>query len=248
MNFLKRYKRYCKFIFQDLARFRNFHQAFGELVEGDRLFCGDVDLPYDDHLSEVYLPPLYEGAQGGAGDLGDYTVSLLGSHDKTRINVQLLPDSERGRDFDHNGFCFRLSRWKRRGKTWSLGFYKPLKAAFSGASTLSKVDGPRTRPLRMRMRFCKSCLLGKGCMTFARRGRRRTHVCHFCRPVRPAGRGARSRHTVSCGAPTFDKPRFKRLPSSADLALLTSSPSGDAPPSAVDAPINQENSARTSPS
>lgn len=78
------------------------YQDFAEIVEGEQLLCGAVDLPYDDHLSEVKVPVLYVGAAGGYGRYGEYTVTnLLGSKDVTVLRVQRLPDAYRAADYGH---------------------------------------------------------------------------------------------------------------------------------------------------
>jgi hypothetical protein len=78
------------------------YQDFAEVVEGEQLLCGEVDLPYDDHLSEVKVPVLYVGAGGGYGRYGEYTVTnLLGSKDVTLHRVQRLAEPARALDYGH---------------------------------------------------------------------------------------------------------------------------------------------------
>ncbi|HEX5750818.1 MAG TPA: hypothetical protein VFZ09_31630 [Archangium sp.] len=67
------------------------YQSFTEMVESDRLQCGDESLPYDDHLSEVKVPVLYVGAGGGFGDYGVYSAKRLGSKD---VSVHLVRKQE----------------------------------------------------------------------------------------------------------------------------------------------------------
>lgn len=54
------------------------YEANGVMLQGAQVVCHD-DTDLDDHLDDVTIPTLYIGAQGGFGDLGFYTTSLLGS-------------------------------------------------------------------------------------------------------------------------------------------------------------------------
>jgi hypothetical protein len=63
--------------------------------------CGDVDVPWDDHLAEVTIPIMYVGAAGGFGESGIYATTLLGSKDVTTLNVRLLDPAEEHLDFGH---------------------------------------------------------------------------------------------------------------------------------------------------
>jgi len=76
-------------------------QSFTEMVESDRLQCGDESLPYDDHLSEVKVPVLYVGAAGGFGGYGEYSAKQLGSKDVSVHLVKRLPDAYRVADYGH---------------------------------------------------------------------------------------------------------------------------------------------------
>ncbi|UCH84641.1 MAG: hypothetical protein JSW50_02805 [Candidatus Latescibacterota bacterium] len=60
-------------------------------AEYSRLFCDEVDLPYDDYLDEVTIPVLLVSAAGGFGETGFYSLDLLGSSDKTIHHVSLNP-------------------------------------------------------------------------------------------------------------------------------------------------------------
>jgi pimeloyl-ACP methyl ester carboxylesterase len=64
--------------------------------------CGEVDVPFDDHLADITNPILYVGAVGGTGDLGLYSLTLLGSTDVTSLIIQLLPPEDWGLDYGHN--------------------------------------------------------------------------------------------------------------------------------------------------
>ncbi|MFL6260508.1 MAG: hypothetical protein ACJ76Y_12410 [Thermoanaerobaculia bacterium] len=70
-----------------------------ELADADNATCGQVDVAFDDHLSEITVPVLYVGAGGGFGESGVYTTSLLGSTDVSTHIVSLAP--VRIADFGH---------------------------------------------------------------------------------------------------------------------------------------------------
>ena len=64
--------------------------------------CGDdPNLPYDKHLADIKVPVHYVGAGGGFGSYGLYTLSLLGSKDKTSHIVSFYPPPLQGFDFAH---------------------------------------------------------------------------------------------------------------------------------------------------
>lgn len=78
------------------------YQDFTEILEGEQLQCGNKNLPYDDHLSEVKVPVMYVGAGGGFGRYGEYAVTnLLGSRDVTIHRVQRLSEAQRVADYGH---------------------------------------------------------------------------------------------------------------------------------------------------
>ncbi|NIM50660.1 MAG: hypothetical protein GTN78_03655 [Gemmatimonadales bacterium] len=64
------------------------------------LQCDEVDLPLDEHLTDITAPILYVGAAGGGGP-DHYTASLAASNDFEQVFVQLLTDGERAFDFGH---------------------------------------------------------------------------------------------------------------------------------------------------
>jgi pimeloyl-ACP methyl ester carboxylesterase len=84
------------------------YESKGTMFQGDGAICGDT--PLDDHLHDVTLPVLYVGVQGGFGDLGIYTTSLL-SGDVEILNIKLRSDAERLFDFGHDD-VFRSSMSK----------------------------------------------------------------------------------------------------------------------------------------
>ena len=68
-------------------------------VDVDALFCGNVNVPFDDHLSEISVPILYVGTGGGFGQTGYYTTTLTASRDVTKFTVSITGD--RATDFGH---------------------------------------------------------------------------------------------------------------------------------------------------
>jgi pimeloyl-ACP methyl ester carboxylesterase len=76
-------------------------QSFTEMVESDRMQCGDESLPYDDHLAEVKVPVLYVGAAGGFGSYGVHSAKRLGSKDVSVHLVQKQSDANRIADYGH---------------------------------------------------------------------------------------------------------------------------------------------------
>ena len=77
------------------------YQSFTEMVESERMMCGDESLPYDDHLAQVKVPVLYVGAAGGYGGYGVHSAKQLGSKDVSVHLVQRLPDAWRVADYGH---------------------------------------------------------------------------------------------------------------------------------------------------
>lgn len=68
--------------------------------------CGQTDVPFDDHLSEVKVPVLYLGAAGGYGELGIHSTTLLGCDDVTSIVVQHQTEENAALDFGHGDTWF----------------------------------------------------------------------------------------------------------------------------------------------
>jgi hypothetical protein len=63
------------------------------------LVCDEMDVPWDDHLSEITAPMLLLAPRGGLGRAGHYTLGLLGSTDKTIADISFYPPDEL--DFGH---------------------------------------------------------------------------------------------------------------------------------------------------
>ena len=70
------------------------YQSVKMTMDAYRLVCGDPtdEVPWDDHLAEVTLPVLYVGANGGFGETGAFSTTLLGSDDVTSIEVTITND------------------------------------------------------------------------------------------------------------------------------------------------------------
>jgi len=77
------------------------YQSIGEIIDGQALISGAVDLPYDDHFREIKIPVFYIGAAGGEGEEGKYTLSLLGGTDKTSLLIKLYPSGYEAIDYGH---------------------------------------------------------------------------------------------------------------------------------------------------
>lgn len=63
--------------------------------------CTSLHSPYVSNLDRVKVPALYIGAAGGFGQLGDSTLSVLGSKDTKAVTIHLLPDDDAANDFGH---------------------------------------------------------------------------------------------------------------------------------------------------
>lgn len=70
----------------------------GAIIQGDGVACANT--PLDDHLHDIKVPVMYVGTQGGLGDLGYYTLTLLGSTDITKLNISLSANPYE--DFGHD--------------------------------------------------------------------------------------------------------------------------------------------------
>lgn len=71
------------------------------VLDGETVFCDQVDSPFDDHLADVTVPVLYVGAAGGFGEAGVFSTTLLGSTDTSTLIVQALPSGQEAEDFGH---------------------------------------------------------------------------------------------------------------------------------------------------
>ena len=74
------------------------YEAWGTMLQGDRVVCADT--PLDDHLAAVTIPAFNVGANGGFGPVDDYGFNLLGSTDKTNIDITITGDVFN--DFGHD--------------------------------------------------------------------------------------------------------------------------------------------------
>jgi len=70
-------------------------------VDGDLLFCGKTDAPFNDHLGQIAVPILHVGGAGGFGTSGFYTATFTKSKDVKTVLVQRQPDDKRQEDFGH---------------------------------------------------------------------------------------------------------------------------------------------------
>lgn len=85
----------------DIALNTPSYQSIGEILECEAIISGAIDLPYDDHFSEIKLPVFFVGATGGEGKYGQYVLSLLGSNDKESLIVELYPPEYAMLDYGH---------------------------------------------------------------------------------------------------------------------------------------------------
>jgi hypothetical protein len=72
-----------------------------ELADADQATCETQDVPFDDHLDDITVPVLYIGADGGFGQFGVYTTTLLGSTDRTTLIINKVPADQRLADYGH---------------------------------------------------------------------------------------------------------------------------------------------------
>lgn len=73
-------------------------ESLGTMLQGNRAICQDT--PLDDHLDDITAPLFYIGANGGFGDLGLYTTTLVGSSDVDTVTIELTGD--KFTDFGHD--------------------------------------------------------------------------------------------------------------------------------------------------
>jgi hypothetical protein len=80
------------------------------------IWCGDIEVPFDDHLADIKVPVFYVGAAGGLGETGLYSTTLLGSPDVSTLIVRLHPIDDIALDFGH------IDLWtaaNARGLVWT---------------------------------------------------------------------------------------------------------------------------------
>ena len=82
------------------------HQSMREAADLDALLCGEAPLPVNAPLANIRVPTLLLGAAGGIGEQGLFTLSQLGSTDKSSLIVQRLPPERRAEDFGHADLLF----------------------------------------------------------------------------------------------------------------------------------------------
>jgi pimeloyl-ACP methyl ester carboxylesterase len=66
-----------------------------------RMWCGTAGSPYGTHLGSITMPVLYLAVAGGFGTTGDYSTTLLGSRDVSRVLVRLQPVGQELIDYGH---------------------------------------------------------------------------------------------------------------------------------------------------
>jgi hypothetical protein len=76
-------------------------ESLGDFVDGEALYCGDVSVPFDDHLSDIRVPVLYLAAAGGFGTTGIYSTTLLASKDVKSLVIRLQPPGQESNDLGH---------------------------------------------------------------------------------------------------------------------------------------------------
>src|ERR1017187_245917 len=77
------------------------HLPMKSNFDTDALFCDNIPVPFDDHLSQIAVPILFAGAAGGFGQTGYYSTTLTASTDITKFTVQIQSDDQRAIDFGH---------------------------------------------------------------------------------------------------------------------------------------------------
>jgi hypothetical protein len=77
------------------------HLPMKSNFDTDALFCDNIPVPFDDHLSQIAVPILFAGAAGGFGQTGYYSTTLTASTDITKFTVQIQADDQRAIDFGH---------------------------------------------------------------------------------------------------------------------------------------------------
>jgi hypothetical protein len=92
--------------FTDFGYMTNFafavpsYENVNDLIDVEAAMAGIYDSG-SSHLAQAKVPVLYIGAAGGFGGYGNYSVSLLGSKDKTIKIIRLLPPGYEAADFGH---------------------------------------------------------------------------------------------------------------------------------------------------
>jgi hypothetical protein len=86
--------------------FVSFTKVFGYnpalyLSDAASVTCDEIDVPWDDHISEVRVPFFYVGAAGGFGTVGEYLTQIVGSSDVGSLIVRERPPEEVELDVGH---------------------------------------------------------------------------------------------------------------------------------------------------
>lgn len=63
-------------------------------LDGAAIGCEEIDSPYDDHLADITLPVFHIGAAGAYGELGLYTLGLIGSSNVESLIVEEAAEPE----------------------------------------------------------------------------------------------------------------------------------------------------------
>jgi hypothetical protein len=70
-------------------------------AETNAIVCGNAEPGFDDHLNLITVPVFHVGAGGGEGNLGLYTLTLLGSQDIQHDIVSFYPPDQYALDYGH---------------------------------------------------------------------------------------------------------------------------------------------------
>jgi len=89
-----------RFFFVELTKVFGFNPAL-YLSDTASVTCNELDVPWDDHISEVRVPFFYLGSAGGFGTVGEYLTQIVGSPDVTSMIVRQRPPEEVALDVGH---------------------------------------------------------------------------------------------------------------------------------------------------
>ncbi len=77
------------------------YEALPFYIDCSRCGIPSIEVPWDDHLSEIALPVFRVNAVGGAGEYAGYTFEVMTSADITRIDIGFHPPEEILLEFAH---------------------------------------------------------------------------------------------------------------------------------------------------